>query len=115
MRGINKNGQRTVDVLVRLRDEYEHTLAEGPVLEGGADPELWQEAMDRLADFLNQGEEFEEFWKECVHGEDPPSPGEARQIKKNWMAWAKQGKSIASDLAESRRFAERMSTASGSD
>lgn len=107
MRGINKNGHRTVDVVVRLRDEYEFVIGEGPLVEFGADPEIWQQAVDGVARLVSQGEDYEQFWKDCVHGEEPPPPGEAREIKKNWIAWLKQGKTIADQLAESRRVAER--------
>lgn len=107
-RGINRNGARTLDVVARLSDERDYTLAEGPVVEGGADPAEWQEAMNRLGAFVEQGEDFVGFWRDCVHGEDLPPPSEARQIKKNWIDWYSQGESVASDLENSRRFTERL-------
>lgn len=107
-RGMNKNGARTLDVVARLRDERDYTLAEGPAIEGGANPGDWQEAMDRLGAFIEQGEDFVDFWRDCIHGEELPPPGEAQRIKRNWIDWYSQGKSVASNLEDSRRFAERL-------
>jgi hypothetical protein len=115
-RGMNKQGRRTVGLLAKLREardmiERDLPLATGRFRSANADdfqglemtdPEV-RDAMEEgvtelVENLIAQGEEWEQFWTDAVHGDYLPPPKEARAFKQEWEAWGHQGMATIADL-----------------
>lgn len=107
-RGMNKNGERTTDALVRLRDERGQLEERSPQGSLEADSAEWNAAVLEIDQLILDGSEYEGFWAAVVHGEDPPPPGEAITIKKEWVGWLRQSQKVAKSLETSRRSVDRL-------
>lgn len=79
-RGINRQGQRTVELLSKLRALQEVVKA--------------LDSLDVLDELIREGEEYEADWSSLVHSAPAPPPAEARALKKEWEAWGKRGMTL---------------------
>lgn len=82
-RGINKQGQRTVELLSQLQAVRE---AVGDL-----------DSLGSLDEFIGEGEEYGAEWSALVHGANVP-PSEARAFKKEWNAWGRRGMMLSAAI-----------------
>jgi hypothetical protein len=88
-RGFNKQGRRTVGLLAKLREARAVVVEQQPSPEQ-KDERVQERALEMLDELIANGEEYEQFWADAVHGYLPPM-GEAKQIKREWESWGGLG------------------------
>jgi hypothetical protein len=89
-RGINNQGRRTVELLDKMRAAREKLEREPPPVEGGDNgPQI-----EMLTKQIEEGEEYEDFWRDALHSDFLPPPDEARKVKRAWIEWGKTGKRV---------------------
>ena len=91
---MSGRGHRTVELLKQLRAARTKVEKQGPLAEGADNARL----LSALDSMIEQGEEFEGFWRDAVHG-DAPSRAEVRETKHEWRAWAGVGLDATRDLS----------------
>jgi hypothetical protein len=117
VRGMNKKGRRTMGLLTKLRDAKARVdrrdairsprklliyyiarkEGEGETVDEPPDPEdLYAWMGDEIDLMIGNGVELAVFWREVVHGDYVPPPGEAKELKKAWEQWVRTGKGMCS-------------------
>lgn len=84
-RGMNKQGRRTVEMTEQCREAARTVMEKRDDYTG--DP---SGMVGVLEDLAKEGDAYVDFWAGVVHDTDVPPPGEARQIKKQWVDWGKR-------------------------
>jgi hypothetical protein len=70
---------------------------EGETVDEAPDPEdLYAWMGDEIDLMIGNGVELAVFWREVVHGDYEPPPGEAKDIKKAWKQWGKTAMGMCS-------------------
>jgi hypothetical protein len=93
-RGMNKNIQRTAELLTKLEQAQHDALRFKPYPD--SDPEGMREYIDGLVD---QGQQYLEFWIQVTHGGYRGTSSEAWEIKRAWNQWTRSSSTHAQILA----------------
>jgi hypothetical protein len=91
---MNKNVQRTADLLTKLEQAQHDALRFKPYPD--SDPEGMREHIDGLVD---QGQQYLEFWIRVTHAGCRGTSSEAWEIKRAWNQWTRSSSTHAQILA----------------
>lgn len=89
IRGMNKQGRRTVEMTERCRAAARQAVEQADQYPGDV-----AGLVKVLEEAAQEGEQYEAFWAGAVHGTDLPPPAEARAIKKQWVEWGKDTRRV---------------------